>query len=354
MGKEAARMQFDTAGHTGPIVTGSFNVFIGGMPAARKGDSFICSTHGIGAITEGSSTVLINGKSAARINDKTSCGALSLPSEVGPAPEKYNFITPVKDNKLNNDGTVNTTPDWLDAKFVTAYANQEDLTGGGNYDKINFGATLANLKGSNEWKFNGNKIGVNGGLRLYDLEGDLGYYNEDKIVGLEANAKATMVGGDMEISNEGSYGNKVAIGANGDLLTAGANAKSVLRKGYEGIYGYQVDVGAEAHVAKGEVIGENQILGIVNIKVKVSGSVGSVGVSAGGGGYVDTDDYIASVNVNGELAVLLGIGVDIEITVGDLTGKIKSFFQNLFGENEKESVSLEGVIISGCSNVIIG
>lgn len=55
----------------GPLIKGSPNVFIGGMPAARVGDTAIC----IGPpdkASAGSSTVLINGKAAARMGD--SCG----------------------------------------------------------------------------------------------------------------------------------------------------------------------------------------------------------------------------------------------------------------------------------------
>lgn len=55
----------------GPIAAGSGNVFIGGVPAARKGDMLVC----IGppdSIKQGSSTVKINGKPAARMGDATS------------------------------------------------------------------------------------------------------------------------------------------------------------------------------------------------------------------------------------------------------------------------------------------
>ena len=55
----------------GPIVQGSPDVIIGGMPATRVGDMATC----IGPpdkVSAGSSTVLINGKPAARMGD--SCG----------------------------------------------------------------------------------------------------------------------------------------------------------------------------------------------------------------------------------------------------------------------------------------
>lgn len=82
MGKPAARIgDHHTCPKTtskvphvgGPVVTGSANVFIGGMPAACKGDKVMC----IGppdTIKEGSATVFINGKPAARMGDATAHG----------------------------------------------------------------------------------------------------------------------------------------------------------------------------------------------------------------------------------------------------------------------------------------
>lgn len=82
MGKPAARIgEHHTCPKTtskvphvgGPVVTGSANVFIGGMPAACKGDKVMC----IGppdTIKEGSATVFINGKPAARMGDATAHG----------------------------------------------------------------------------------------------------------------------------------------------------------------------------------------------------------------------------------------------------------------------------------------
>ncbi|MDY6785741.1 MAG: PAAR domain-containing protein [Cyanobacteriota bacterium] len=60
----------------GPIIpSGSPNVFIGGMPAARVGDKATC-TGPPDAIASGSATVLINGQPAARIGDKTVHGGV--------------------------------------------------------------------------------------------------------------------------------------------------------------------------------------------------------------------------------------------------------------------------------------
>ncbi|ELK8589383.1 TPA: hypothetical protein I7203_21405 [Vibrio vulnificus] len=61
----------------GPITTGSSNVMINGVPAARKGDSMVC----VGppdSIKQGSSSVFINGKPAARMFDATNHGGVII------------------------------------------------------------------------------------------------------------------------------------------------------------------------------------------------------------------------------------------------------------------------------------
>ncbi len=62
----------------GNITTGSPNVFISGMPAARVGDqgpATACCGPNTFLIIKGSATVFINGKAAARVNDETlHCG----------------------------------------------------------------------------------------------------------------------------------------------------------------------------------------------------------------------------------------------------------------------------------------
>lgn len=54
----------------GPIFSGSANVIIGFLPAAREGDSLVCFPIGPGdRIKQGSTSVLINGRQAARRSD---------------------------------------------------------------------------------------------------------------------------------------------------------------------------------------------------------------------------------------------------------------------------------------------
>ena len=64
-----------TVGVPTPIIpSGALNVLIGGLPAARLGD-----TCGVDAIVKGSATVLIGGMPAARIVDLTASGGAILP-----------------------------------------------------------------------------------------------------------------------------------------------------------------------------------------------------------------------------------------------------------------------------------
>ncbi|GFO58412.1 type VI secretion protein [Geomonas silvestris] len=84
MGKPAARvgdahscpMKEITVAHGGgPILEGSPNVFIGGMPAARVGDKVHCNGP-VDMIVEGEPSVFINGRPAARMGDKTAHGGV--------------------------------------------------------------------------------------------------------------------------------------------------------------------------------------------------------------------------------------------------------------------------------------
>lgn len=64
-----------TQGVPTPIIPpGATNVLIGGLPAARIGD-----TCGPDVIIKGSATVLIGGLPAARMADQTAAGGLILP-----------------------------------------------------------------------------------------------------------------------------------------------------------------------------------------------------------------------------------------------------------------------------------
>lgn len=58
----------------GPVVKGSHNVIVAGMPQARVGDTCVCAAGPPDAIAMGSKTVLVNGIPAARMGDPTAHG----------------------------------------------------------------------------------------------------------------------------------------------------------------------------------------------------------------------------------------------------------------------------------------
>lgn len=80
----AARIGDNSTGHPhcyspSPLVSGSGNVLVNGLPACRVGDQYsihgACSDHSPHSYsaTSGSGSVLINGRPAHRIGDATSC-----------------------------------------------------------------------------------------------------------------------------------------------------------------------------------------------------------------------------------------------------------------------------------------
>ena len=85
----------DLAAHGGTILTGSTNVFIGGRPAARVGDTVVCALHGPGTVSKGSMTVLINGMPAARLLDFTGCMVPGLAPISVPTPTLGPPATPI-------------------------------------------------------------------------------------------------------------------------------------------------------------------------------------------------------------------------------------------------------------------
>lgn len=66
----------DAISHGGMITSGSDDVMVNGIPAARKGDSVHCQIHGQRVIADGSSSVSVNDRRLARIGDPISCGAV--------------------------------------------------------------------------------------------------------------------------------------------------------------------------------------------------------------------------------------------------------------------------------------
>ncbi|WP_072608719.1 PAAR domain-containing protein [Vibrio vulnificus] len=100
----------------GPITTGSSNVMINGVPAARKGDSMVC----VGppdSIKQGSSSVFINGKPAARMFDATNHGGVIISGspnvfigDAGCYPDSQDSAVASSDSRLQSNEDKQVAP----------------------------------------------------------------------------------------------------------------------------------------------------------------------------------------------------------------------------------------------------
>lgn len=362
MGRPAARALKDIGAHTGLIITGSINVYIGGGPAARKGDAVACPLHGVASITEGSSSVFINGMPAARMGDKTSCGTPPIPAPQGPtqAPDMISHATMVQN--ANDDGTAKTDyPDNLSIRAMDAYAGLKDRTGDGSYDQAVAGFAMTDFQAKGDWKPLGGEyggIGASGGFSVVKADALAGAYGSNGTYGAEASANASVVSGNAEvhIGKEGTFYNSAE--AEGEVLHAQAEAKGEAYWGGDSRkWGFDGSIGAEAELATGTLSLENENT-FVRTKVDFGASAGAVGARANLGFYAAKDDYSLNLKVGGKLALLLGLKADVELSV-----KFKPFVDlyNLIFSSDSDSDSdsapaptvIEGTILTGCFTVLI-
>ncbi|MCS3603658.1 putative Zn-binding protein involved in type VI secretion [Buttiauxella sp. BIGb0471] len=338
MARPAARQSLDKAAHSGPINTGSHNVTIGGLPAARQGDTFICLLHGPGNIVAGSKSVTINGVPAARMGDITRCKVESLPPVKGKKTSISHFLTPVKN--ANQDGTVKTQkPDNIALRIFSIYSTQSDESDNNSFDQVKTGISITDF----QIKDHIGDFDINLGGSVGKLEGTAGLNDKEGEYGAGAKGRATGISGNAGVSsgkeNSGDYAGAKSEGSvgYGDAKIEG----NVIYKPEDEKYGFGFDIGAEAAVAHGELEGsyENKYFAI---KATLGGSAGSVGAGGGFSISYDSDDRVLEVRITGELALLLGLKSDLAVRGGD------------YDSPEEKSKKLSGVVLTGISTVVIG
>lgn len=89
---------------------------------------------------------------------------------------------------------------------------------------------------------------------------------------------------------------------------------------------------------------------LYDASIKVGASAGSAGASAAAMLYVDTDDHYVRAKIGGELATLLGIKADIDISLK--WGWAVDIYDFFFKE-EALPIVYAGTIVSGSSKVLI-
>ena len=349
----AARQSKDLAGHSGLIVSGSTNVLIGGFPAARQGDGFVCpaiSHKGGGAIMSGSSTVFINGKPAARMGDKTMCGVPPIPAPIGVTPaEKKTLVCPMARNiDFVNDG-------YIHSVGVSGDLTDEDKDG--SYDTFSFDAPLIfDLKSSSvNWEPLGEGNGSIGG----NLELSVGHgmvrgslyapFTSKGTYGREVYADITGVhhGATIHGGKEGVW--EDTINGYWDVGYAEAYSTEQVICDFEGKrYGIQYKSGASAGKQRLGLNFSRNILGILKYEGNIEPKLVSIGAGAGCGCYVDFDDFEINVNASGELALLLGINGELSVTLS--LKPIVEFLCDFLGL----AASKDGEVLTGCPTVLIG
>src|SRR5690606_8670358 len=97
----------------GPIVSGSPNVFIAGVPVARMGDPAVCAAGGMDVIAQGSPTVFVNGQPLACAGHITAQGGFIVSGAgnviVGDAPAGGSVTTATSLKVAAAQGTATTT-----------------------------------------------------------------------------------------------------------------------------------------------------------------------------------------------------------------------------------------------------
>jgi len=284
-------------------------VIVCGMPAARLGDATV---HG-GSIASGAANVLI-GQSGAGGASGASPATVS-PAQVGdPAPggEPPPVAPPPEGFKHRLGGDDN-----VDVMYIE---------GSGSFTDDGETATLEGEFGLGGVRMDhsGHLAGPLGGSHnLNVLTGEASFYAGDTRYGggMEAKASASMVEQQGSLFL-GEDENNPFIEADAGYKLMTAEAKFDYLLGSDGRRrGVSLGAGAEAKAATGHVRAERNIRipltdHTISVRFKGSGSAGSAGGSAGGYGYQDIETGRVHVGVFGRAALGLGLGGDLDISVG--------------------------------------
>lgn len=350
MGKPAARVG-DLAGHMGTILIGSSNVFIGGMPAARKGDSLTCPIHGVGVITQGSTTVLINGMPAARMTDITGCmtfgmSAISIPLILGPPampgllpvgglPASPPAPPPPPEGAPPLKGVANGSPQFAGkshedtdnkgagAMAIHAEGQVTDTDKDGTYDTVEGAAEAVRMRNQAYGNLGPIEGGVTHGMDVFYGSGKAtsraGYgYGVGGTA--EVGALKWGVGGSVAPANSSGRNAYAAVAGEANMFRAKAEGDLLL--GNDGVRsGLIVKGEAGADVLQGEGTGTlttPSIFGFnLQAKGKASAAAGTAAIGGGGWLYYDHSEGRLNLGVSGKLgALLFGGGLEGGISIG--------------------------------------
>lgn len=326
------------AAHGGLIATGSFNVLIGGRPAARVGDTIACPFHGTGVISKGSFTVLINGMPAARLGDITGCmvpglAPVSIPQPTlglpaagaapqGAAPiEGARSLAPQYDHQMHD--ALDKAKDGVSAMHIEGRISDGD--GDGNLDTAEGSLEAVRLRNAGQVNVGEAELGGTHSMDMLYANGRASYIPGPGMEGgsVSGTAEAGMVkwGAGGTIGAADSKGLNPILGVAGEVNMMHAKADGDMLIGSDGnrvgLVG-KGELGAEA--LKGEAVGTTTIPIWPGYNVQAVGKASAAAGAVGGGGgawlYYDKKQGRLRGGIMGILKVLVGLGAEVEISVG--------------------------------------
>ncbi|PCC68143.1 Zn-binding Pro-Ala-Ala-Arg (PAAR) domain-containing protein, incolved in TypeVI secretion [Nannocystis exedens] len=323
---EAARTTDPTV-HVGTIAQGASHTFIGGLPAARRGDPHVCPAHVGGVIVEGSSTVFIEGAQAARKGHLCGCNAAGragagCPAALGPA----GGAAPLQ---VSTDGLFNQCADNnIPARGPYAEARLLDSDGDGVRDTASADAALLRMRNQGFRDVGGVELGARHELDAFSVSGRASYSRGDRLFGAgnpynagsvsgKASATTFRQGGSLLFGPAGDNGRNPMLELGGEYRFFHAEAEGDALLGDDGRrVGFRLMGKAGAEVVGGDVSGRRSIaIPLIGwtIDARVKGGA-AAGLSGGGGlwAFFDRQTERFHIGALGELV----LGLDIDISIG--------------------------------------
>lgn len=322
---EAARMTDPTA-HAGTIVQGAAHTFIGGLPAARRGDPHACPAHVGGVIVEGSATVFIEGAQAARAGHLCNCNSAGragtgCPAVLGPGAAPLQW---------SSDGLFNQYADGnIPARGPYAEGRVLDTDGDGTYDTVSGDLALLRMRNRGATDVGPFEVGGSHELDSFAVGGtasarrgdDLfGPYNPGNYGSVSGKANATLhrQSGSLFFGPAGDNGRNPALELGGEYRLFHAEAEGDALLGDDGRrVGFRLMGKAGAEIVGGDLSGRRSIrIPFTNwtIDARVKGGA-AAGVSAGAGAWAFWDRQSSRFHI-GALGELVA-GLDIDISIGE-------------------------------------
>lgn len=326
----------DMAGHGGFIVYGEPTVWIGGQPAARKGDPIVCpmfdgpKPHVGGVITMGSATVLIGGMPAARMGDLTGCTTVGIPGIAipvlgPPLPAPPALPTEAPALKASTDGKFHEQTDKAKGGGTAMHAEGQitDSDKDGTYDTVEGTAEGARIRNTAYGNLGPIEGGLTNSMDILYATGKASAHTGVAGGSVSGTAEAGMmkwnVGGSVAPANSNGRNPYAAVNAEANMFHAKAEGDALY--GHDGSRtGLALKGEAGAEVLQGEISGTATTPSIFGYnlqgKAKVGASAGSAAIGGGVWLYYDHNTGRLNAGISGKLAAFVGLEGDVEFSAG--------------------------------------